>query len=168
MKPTEAGPQSTKQPARFVVLRHDWPEPHRDLIYETAADRNEDFLTTWALYLANKNEDTFPPGRTQTGRAIRLEPHRRAYLDYEGPVSGDRGRVEQECRGTVVRSEHGDNGDTVQLEVVSISPDGRERRGEILIEPRPSDPLVRLIQVSSRHAQNGLSGHVFEWRPVEI
>jgi hypothetical protein len=156
------------QPARFVLLRHDWPEPHRDLIYETTVDRQEDFLPTWALYSANTNEDAFPPDRTQTGRAIELEPHRRAYLDYEGPVSGGRGRVEQECRGTVVRSEHGNNGDTVRLEVVIISTGGRERRGEILIEPRPSDSIVRLIQVSSRHAQNGLSGHVFEWRPVEI
>lgn len=32
-----------------------------------------------------------------------LGDHRRAYLDYEGPVSGDRGRVEQLATGRVVR-----------------------------------------------------------------
>lgn len=31
-----------------------------------------------------------------------LAPHRRAYLDYQGAVSGDRGRVQQITKGTAV------------------------------------------------------------------
>jgi len=33
---------------------------------------------------------------------VELPPHRRAYLEYEGPVSGDRGRVIRVDRGSVV------------------------------------------------------------------
>ena len=32
--------------------------------------------------------------------AERLSDHRRVYLDYQGPVSGDRGQVQQSAKGT--------------------------------------------------------------------
>src|SRR5439155_2482683 len=65
---------------RFVVLDHDHPFPHWDFLLEAG-----DVLRSWRL-LAE-------PVR---GRAIAAEPlpdHRRLYLDYEGPLSGGRGRV---------------------------------------------------------------------------
>ncbi len=51
-----------------------------------------DSLRTWAL----RNE----PMSADTIAAKALPDHRLAYLDYEGPVSGERGSVVQYDRGT--------------------------------------------------------------------
>ncbi|MGL6094853.1 MAG: DNA polymerase ligase N-terminal domain-containing protein [Fimbriiglobus sp.] len=64
---------------RFVILAHDWPTPHWDLLLEAGP-----VLMAWRL-LAE-------PG----GLPVSAEPnvdHRLVYLDYEGPVSGGRGTV---------------------------------------------------------------------------
>ena len=66
---------------RFVILEHDWPALHWDLMLESG-----EVLRTWRL--AAPPED--PDG------AVDAEPsfeHRLHYLDYEGPVSGNRGTV---------------------------------------------------------------------------
>jgi hypothetical protein len=65
---------------RFVILTHDHPSPHWDLMLE-AGDR----LRTWRL-LEEPAPDTWVPAEP-------LPDHRLLYLDYEGPVSGDRGHV---------------------------------------------------------------------------
>ena len=82
---------------RFVVLQHDHPRGlHWDFMLET-----EGALRTWALSQAPE------PGTEQSARA--LGDHRIAYLDYEGPVSGDRGTVSQWDAGQCVwllQSEH--------------------------------------------------------------
>lgn len=74
--------------ARFVILRHDSPQgEHFDFMLEAA-----DLLKTWAL-----------PGPPELGMAMDCEAladHRLAYLDYEGPVSGQRGSVTQWDHGT--------------------------------------------------------------------
>ncbi len=65
---------------RFVLLEHDWPHHHWDLMLEV-----DEVLRTWRL-----------AGPLTPGRNIQVESiadHRRAYLEYEGPVSGGRGRV---------------------------------------------------------------------------
>ena len=64
---------------RFVILEHDHPLLHWDLMLEAG-----DVLETWRL--------AAPPG-TQAIDAAALGDHRRMYLDYEGPVSGKRGNV---------------------------------------------------------------------------
>ncbi len=71
--------------ARFVILRHEMPATsdrpsHWDFMLE-----QDGALRTWAL-------DQEPSSETTT-QATELPPHRLAYLDYEGPVSGDRGQV---------------------------------------------------------------------------
>jgi hypothetical protein len=70
---------------RFVVLRHEFPAGHSraahwDLMFEWGQ-----VLRTWAV-----PEEPFSAKGTV---AEALADHRRAYLDYEGPVSGDRGTV---------------------------------------------------------------------------
>jgi hypothetical protein len=65
---------------RFVVLEHDHPELHWDLMLEAG-----DALQTWRL--AN------PPAPGCVIEAMALADHRPIYLDYEGPVSGNRGTV---------------------------------------------------------------------------
>jgi hypothetical protein len=65
---------------RFVVLTHDHPSWHWDFMLETKG-----VLRTWRLSAA---PDT--PGSIY---AEPLPDHRLRYLEYEGPVSGDRGHV---------------------------------------------------------------------------
>ena len=58
---------------RYVILEHDHPARHWDFMLESG-----DVLRTWRL--------AAPP---RPGGAVAAEPsfdHRRAYLDYEGPV----------------------------------------------------------------------------------
>jgi hypothetical protein len=72
---------------RFVILQHDHPELHWDLMLESGP-----VLRTWRL--------SAPPA---PGRAVHAEAsfdHRPVYLDYEGPVSGDRGAVKRWDAGT--------------------------------------------------------------------
>ena len=79
---------------RFVVLEHELPPQaeratHWDLMIEQGAA-----LATWALQR--------PPAPDVAIAAEALDDHRPSYLDYEGPISGDRGRVRRwdagECR----------------------------------------------------------------------
>jgi hypothetical protein len=65
---------------RFVILEHDWPVRHWDLLLEAG-----EVLWAWRL-LAEP-----VPGSTVA--AVPNADHRLLYLDYEGPVSGGRGRV---------------------------------------------------------------------------
>ncbi len=66
---------------RFVVLQHDSPRGlHWDFLLETGS-----LLATWALPL--------PPSMNHEFPAESLPDHRIDYLEYEGPVSGDRGSV---------------------------------------------------------------------------
>jgi hypothetical protein len=65
---------------RFVILTHDWPFPHWDFLAE-----RDGVLRAWRLLSEPKPNADIP-----------AEPnfdHRLVYLDYEGPVSGDRGSV---------------------------------------------------------------------------
>lgn len=80
---------------RYVILRHELPETdprasHWDLMLE--ADANQPLLT-WEL------QQTPMLGVPQQVR--QLPNHRRVYLDYEGPLSGDRGRVTQWDSGSL-------------------------------------------------------------------
>lgn len=68
--------------SRFVILEHDHPVLHWDLMLEAG-----DALQTWRL--------AQPPEPGATIEATALGDHRRAYLDYEGPVSGGRGQVKR-------------------------------------------------------------------------
>lgn len=63
---------------------------HWDLMLE-----HGDALLTWQL----AHEPVTPTSLPIPGR--RIGDHRRAYLDYEGPVSGDRGRVRRVDAGLV-------------------------------------------------------------------
>jgi hypothetical protein len=76
------------QMPRFVILAHDWPTPHFDLLFEVG-----DVLKAWRL--------PSEPGR----QPVTAEPnfdHRLFYLDHEGPVSGGRGTVTRWDAGTYV------------------------------------------------------------------
>ena len=71
---------------RFVILEHDHPHLHWDLMLDAG-----DALQTWRLA---------QPPDADSIEATALGDHRRAYLDYEGPVSGNRGTVKRWDAGT--------------------------------------------------------------------
>jgi hypothetical protein len=67
---------------RFVILTHDHPSLHWDFMLEFGAS-----LRTWRL--------PCPPSSGCELAAEQIPDHRLMYLDYEGPVSGDRGSVQR-------------------------------------------------------------------------
>ncbi len=76
---------------RFVILRHEYSpdssqRSHWDMMFEQG-----DVLFTWACQQL--------PDRGTSVEASQLADHRLAYLDYEGPVSGERGSVSQWDQG---------------------------------------------------------------------
>lgn len=80
---------SDEQLVRFVVLRHDHPSGlHYDLMIE-----QDEALATWRCATT---PESVPPGGLELER---IGDHRCAYLDYEGPVSGDRGSVARHDAG---------------------------------------------------------------------
>ena len=89
--------------ARFVILRHDnTAGTHWDFMLEFGP-----VLRAWAL------QDE--PTASETIEAVALPDHRPAYLDYEGPVSGRRGRVERCDSGSFQTVEISDARITVDL-----------------------------------------------------
>jgi DNA polymerase Ligase (LigD) len=108
---------------RYVILEHDHPALHWDFMLEAGA-----VLRTWRL-----------AGPPQPGQLIPSSPsfdHRLAYLDYEGPVSGNRGRVVQWDQGVFQEI-------TAGLDQVKVELQGRRLRGIVtlgsgtmLYEPR--------------------------------
>jgi hypothetical protein len=100
---------------RFVVLEHDSPRGlHWDFLLET-----EPALTTWAL--ATRPDSPGPIA------AESLADHRIEYLEYEGPVSGDRGSVTRWDAGTYQYVRQSDRELVLSLE-------GARLQGEALLK----------------------------------
>jgi hypothetical protein len=72
---------------RFVILEHDYPALHWDFMLEAGP-----VLRTWRLSAA--------PEAGCAVEAVASFNHRAVYLDYEGPVSGNRGTVKRWEAGT--------------------------------------------------------------------
>lgn len=79
-------------PMLFALLEHETADGvHWDLLVEQPG---ASLLATWRLA---RN----PLEHTGLIAGERIADHRRLYLDYEGPVSGDRGTVRRLARGNV-------------------------------------------------------------------
>jgi hypothetical protein len=72
---------------RFVLLEHNRNGVHWDFMLEAG-----EVLRTWAI------DAPIVSGRDLPARA--LGDHRMIYLDYEGPIAGDRGHVRRIDAGT--------------------------------------------------------------------
>jgi len=107
---------------RFVILEHDHPHLHWDLMLEASGA-----LRTWRL--------ATPPGVGQCVPAISIGDHRLAYLDYEGPVSGGRGRVRRWDAGTFEWVEQRDRFVIVRLA-------GAKLDGTLLLERQQGEAWV--------------------------
>jgi hypothetical protein len=103
----------------FVVLHHTGiDDPHFDLMFETT-DASQ--LTTFRV-------QQWPLIKSQNARKLR--DHRRAYLNFQGEIPGDRGRVEKVDEGQfqVLASQSG---------WVLRSPDGKLVAN---LQPQPDRP----------------------------
>jgi len=77
-------------PDRFVILHHRQdPGEHWDLMLEKG-----EVLWTWRLARDPLDLQNYPIP------AERIDDHRKAYLTYEGPISGGRGMVRRVEEGT--------------------------------------------------------------------
>jgi len=135
------------RPLRFVVLSHDWPEPHWDLLVEPQPGAER--VATWAL-------NALPGATRLEGLAERLPDHRRHYLDYEGPVEGDRGTVSRVIAGSL----------TVVLNDVELHFDmnGVDRHGVAILGRLRFWRDERLDQRSSfKHRIQAKAGWRFDW-----
>ncbi|HQX51516.1 MAG TPA: DNA polymerase ligase N-terminal domain-containing protein [Planctomycetaceae bacterium] len=72
---------------RFCILRHDFPFWHWDFLLEAG-----NHAECWRLLRE--------PCGNEPIAAEHLPPHRLLYLEYEGPVSNDRGTVRRFAWGT--------------------------------------------------------------------
>ena len=88
---------------RFAILTHDHPSLHWDFLLENGSS-----CRTWRLLK--------PPDTPSEIPAEAIADHRLMYLDYEGPVSGDRGMVTQWDTGTFEWLANGD--DLVEVRLV--------------------------------------------------
>ena len=118
---------------RFVLLEHDHPVLHWDLMLECGHA-----LRTWRLDRIPTVAATIP--------AEPLPDHRLAYLDYEGPVSGDRGSVKRVDAGEFTLRVS--DSDDVDRDAIELQFAGTRLRGTAKIcsatgtlewQPSPSD-----------------------------
>jgi hypothetical protein len=83
---------------RFALLRHEFPigagrQDHWDLLLEQEG-------VAWTWQLADLPPLWSPQGVADTLSTVRLPDHRLHYLEYEGPIAGDRGWVTRVAGGT--------------------------------------------------------------------
>ena len=106
---------------RFAVLRHESPQGlHWDLLLQMGQE-----LKTWAL--------PRPPESGVEMACEALPDHRPVYLDYEGPVSGDRGTVARWDQGTYRLQHESDSELVVELA-------GQRLIGRAVLSRAPEDP----------------------------
>jgi hypothetical protein len=110
---------------RFVILAHDHPAPHWDLLLEAGP-----VLRSWRLLA--------PLGAGAEVPAEPIPDHRLFYLDYEGPVSGGRGSVSRVDAGDFSWEE-----DTATRVVVSLA--GTRFHGRLVVETRPTGYEARFF-----------------------
>lgn len=105
---------------RWVLLWHECPPDYRDgshwdLMLEREGVTDERRLATWSLSLLPKGWPGAAGDASKEVEAITLADHRAAYLEYEGPVSGDRGTVTRVARGEVTWREESERRVVVDL-----------------------------------------------------
>jgi DNA polymerase ligase (LigD)-like protein len=98
-------------PARYVILKHTYQGVHFDVMLEVDGK-----LRTWRL--------ASPPASGQPVAAEASFDHRLLYLDYEGPLSGDRGVVCRWDAGTY-------GGEARGVDLVAVDLAGDKLRGRL-------------------------------------
>ena len=99
---------------RFAILEHDWPTRHWDFLLEAGS-----VLRAWRL-LEKPWMDRVVPAEANFD-------HRLLYLDFEGPLSGNRGSATRWDFGTFEWIENGTTRVVVELK-------GTKLHGEVELE----------------------------------
>jgi hypothetical protein len=123
---------------RYVILEHDWPAPHWDVLFEAGA-----VLRAWRVAV-----------EPRCGFPVPAEPnfdHRLMYLDYEGPISGNRGRVTRWDAGTFEWIE-----DAVDRMVVEVK--GRRLHGRLKLSFPPGRGAAESTRPASPANDPGMTG----------
>ena len=108
--------------SRYVILEHDHPSLHWDFMLEVG-----DVLRTWRL--------TAVPQAGEAVSATAVFDHRPLYLDYEGPISGNRGRVVRWDCGTFIWL-------NMETERLALELNGARLRGVIVLERAAADTWI--------------------------
>lgn len=103
---------------RYVILRHESPGSERRPVHWDFMLETGSVLKTWAV--------AGEPADQREIAADELADHRLAYLDYEGPISGD--------RGTVTRWDAGEFRFTSQsADELRVVLEGQKLSGEVIL-----------------------------------
>ncbi|HYV34210.1 MAG TPA: DNA polymerase ligase N-terminal domain-containing protein [Gemmataceae bacterium] len=94
--------------SRYVILQHDHPFLHWDFMLEAGPA-----LRTWRL--------ASPPSVGVVIEATAIGDHRIAYLDYEGPLTGNRGAVVRWDFGEFEKMEQSEQRWVVRLHGMRLS-----------------------------------------------
>jgi hypothetical protein len=95
--------ESEKSDRKFVVLYHRFSPGHERTDHFDLMLEGPDSLMTWAVNVIESElldvaaNDEW--AERKSAKCVRLSNHRKFYLDYEGPVSNDRGSVKQVLSG---------------------------------------------------------------------
>jgi hypothetical protein len=91
-------PTFERLPCATVQLLHELPDGswHIDWMIARDPDGAQPLIS---FRLASRVDELDPHERIST---TRLADHRPAYLDYEGPISGNRGEVRRLCAGHII------------------------------------------------------------------
>lgn len=119
---------------RFAVLRHEMPPGSERATHWDFMLEQEGALRTWAL-------DEAPRADLEL-EALELAVHRVAYLQYEGPVSGDRGSVSRWDEGEFETVQ--ESADRLELTLA-----GKQIRGRVQLVRQPQDPLHWTFRLAS-------------------
>jgi len=98
---------------RYVILEHDWPTLHWDLLLEAGG-----VLRAWRLLGSPESVSPIP--------AEANFDHRKLYLDYEGPISDGRGSVKSWDAGMFKWIQQLENETSLELT-------GRKLRGQAIL-----------------------------------
>ena len=98
---------------RYVILLHEMPPASERATHWDFMLEDGDTLMTWAL------ASELRAGESVTAR--QLPDHRRDYLEYEGPVSGDRGSVTRWDEGEFQWLQQSDERLSVSLSGIRLS-----------------------------------------------
>ena len=145
---------------RFVILHHVMPVFAQRASHWDFMLKSQGVLRTWAM-------EELPTSQTVIG-CQRLADHRLAYLQYEGPISRDRGTVSRWDQGEYLLEL-----DTPERIVVFLRGIRLQGRVELRFE-LPADSVIqanRVIQ-PTHHAAAGLANQgtqrwTWSWKPVE-
>lgn len=137
---------------RFVVLEHRFPPGHARPLHWDFMLETEAGLRTWALPIE--------PALQMPIAADELPLHRVDYLDYEGPVSRDRGSVHRWDSGTLRWI--ADEPHRVEVELA-----GERLRGRAVIERAIVErAIVERAAVERAVVEHGAEASqrwIFEW-----